>query len=370
MQQHSLVFAWIWYFRQRTLTLIIYPWRKDQLHLESFDYYQKCLMRILSTFKKLLFFMRCRRNLQAMDMVVELPMYGHLCIPVHNGYKTFDLRKNMVIKVFDRDVETKTISAEIEELKKVSLLDFAPSLQEWSIDERWYQEEYVSGDANESSLLRLNTRAFLEKFHHDVLPCLGQLISWQKPMRINAVAYLEEIMRTVESTGLLKSQTMRKENLQIKEFLDAVCTRVSIEENLFVQLVYAHGDFCPANMLNTQSGMKVIDWEGAKYRSVLFDFYSYFFYRSVSGRVSIAQVVTESEEALSSMVSRIAHENQAMAIALQQSENVYRWLYYIERISMLIERKVTDKNLDISDMILRYLDAFNRCEEMQSLSTV
>ena len=49
------------------------------------------------------------------------------------------------------------------------------------------------------------------------------------------------------------------------------------EENRPVFLVLTHGDFCPANMVNTPHGIKIIDWEGVGNRSVLFDVYSYFF---------------------------------------------------------------------------------------------
>jgi len=44
-------------------------------------------------------------------------------------------------------------------------------------------------------------------------------------------------------------------------------------------------------------------------------------------------------------------------------KKVYRWLFYIERVYMLVERNTTDKNLDIMDYILRYIYVFNRYEE-------
>ena len=50
--------------------------------------------------------------------------------------------------------------------------------------------------------------------------------------------------------------------------------------------------------------------------------------------------------------------------SLLSLEKIYRWLYYIELICMLVEREITDSNLDIMDYILRYIEAFNQYEEM------
>jgi hypothetical protein len=54
---------------------------------------------------------------------------------VHQGYKIFDFRKGIVAKVFDRDVNKNSVLKEIERLKIVSQIDFAPSLRRWDIEE-------------------------------------------------------------------------------------------------------------------------------------------------------------------------------------------------------------------------------------------
>jgi len=81
----------------------------------------------------------------------------------------------------------------------------------------------------------------------------------------------------LEQSRLAKQDLSSKDFTTIKSFIDMIVERLRVEGNCPVFLVFTHGDFCPANMLNTQQGIKVIDWEGAGTRSVLFDVYSYFF---------------------------------------------------------------------------------------------
>ena len=46
------------------------------------------------------------------------------------------------------------------------------------------------------------------------------------------------------------------------------------------------------------------------------------------------------------------------------NEKAYRWLFYVERIYMLVERVKYDTKLDVAGNILRYIDVFNKYEEL------
>jgi thiamine kinase-like enzyme len=139
--------------------------------------------------------------------------------------------------------------------------------------------------------------------------------------------------------------------------------RVRGNGNIPVYLVFTHGDFCPANMLKTTRGLKCIDWESAKYRSALFDWYSYFFYRMVSSKHSVEKVASEINEGLPIFISELVMKMPEMAQNLSHFENVYRWVYYVEEVCKGLERERTDKNLNILADILGYIEAFTRYEE-------
>ncbi len=142
--------------------------------------------------------------------------------------------------------------------------------------------------------------------------------------------------------------------------------RLRIEGNCQVYIVFTHGDFCPANMLSTRKGIRIIDWEGSTYRSSLFDFYSYFFYRPVARKIPVNTIVSEINEALPFFISSLAKRAPDISNSLLSLEKTYRRLYYIERICMLVERETTDSNLDVMDYILRYIEVFNQYEEIEN----
>ncbi|GJQ57458.1 MAG: hypothetical protein SCALA701_02590 [Candidatus Scalindua sp.] len=305
-------------------------------------------------------FISYKYKFQKIGSVAELPFYGQICVFVHQGYKIFDIRRGVVTKVFDHGANSSHILREVEQLKLTSQIGFAPSLKRCNIEERWYEEEYVSGSLDDPHK-PLDSEVVLKKFCHDLAQYINHLILFQQPLKKEVGEYVGEI---VEGSKSFKHELTDKEFGIVKKYLDAMVKCLSVEGDLQIYLVFTHGDFCPANMLTTRHGLKIVDWEGAMYRSTLFDFYSYFFYRAVVKDVPVDTIASEICEALPIFVSRLAVKAPDISNSLLQSEKVYRWLYYIERVSMLVERKSTDKNLDIMKFISRYIEVFNGYEEL------
>jgi hypothetical protein len=185
----------------------------------------------------------------------------------------------------------------------------------------------------------------------------------QKPMTNNSIEYINEIMEMIEVSGLSRRESTVREFNKIKSFLDSTAQRLCVEGNYPVQLVFTHGDFCPANMLLTSSGIRIIDWEGATLRSALFDFYSYFFYRPACRKVPISQLAFEINETLPFFISSLAKKAPEVSHDLLHFEKVYRWVYYIEQVCVELKRSMTYTQLNLIDSILRYIDAFNLYEE-------
>jgi aminoglycoside phosphotransferase (APT) family kinase protein len=128
--------------------------------------------------------------------------------------------------------------------------------------------------------------------------------------------------------------------------------------------VFTHGDFCSANILNTKDRIKIIDWEHATYRSALFDFYSYFFYRPYRNKISVHNLFSEINKALPYLISPLSLKSRELSKSISSLERTYRLLYYIERIGMLVEREMTDTNLNIMETITKYIDVFSNYEEI------
>jgi choline/ethanolamine kinase len=363
LQQNILVLAWMLFFIKDSLIPIV---RSDSRiprvrlfikQMRSYLGFVKRNVRCLSTF------WGYKLQILRREGIVELPCYGQICVPIHKGYKIFDFHRGVVIKVFDHHVDSSAIRDEIELLRLVSRLEFASSIKKWSIEEKWYEEEYVNGSLD-SSYKPLDSIALLEKFFNEILWHLTSLMQFQKPISKNSVEYALDMTRALSSKTLPRLASTGAEYQEITSFLDSIVNRLQTEGNFPIFLVFAHGDFVPANMLNTQNGMKIIDWEGAGYRSALFDFYSYFFYRPACREVPVSVLGSEIKKALPMFISRLAENAAEVSSSLKALEKAYRWVFYIELICRLVDREMTDKNLNMMHYIQEYIKAFNFYEEL------
>ncbi|MBE7444980.1 MAG: phosphotransferase [Planctomycetia bacterium] len=170
--------------------------------------------------------------------------------------------------------------------------------------------------------------------------------------------------------GILEKNEFSREKLDLEEalmfnkFVHTTVDRLNAVVDCPVHLVFSHGDFCPANFLSSKDGLKIIDWESAGFRSLLFDFYSYFFHRPVSSNLPIARTVSEINEALSYFISELSLVFPDIADNLLASVETYRNLFYIEQLCRLVKRDLTDKHLSMKDYIFRYIKAFQACEDI------
>ena len=362
LQQNPASFAWLLFCKREDL-LTIQPWLKKNLApwtLPHFRYHWKMAKRSI---RHLVKFVRCWFGLLGNVQTVQLPVYGQFGMAVHKGYKVFNLRSGVVTKVFDPDVSQSSISREIEQLKKVSQITFAPSLTKWDAGERWYQEEYIRSHipiAHRSA----DSVELLKAFYQEAMPCMNSLILFQTPKIKSLKGYLKELIGIPEVRRLSMEELTESRFKKIRAFIDRMDECLRIEGNISLYFVLTHGDFCPANMLKTECGIKCIDWESVGDRSALFDFYSYFFYRIVSKKNSVPKVAKEIKEALPKFVSGLAMNLTEMAHSLSHFQKEYRWMYYVEEVCKGLVRERTDKNLNILEDILRYIEAFTQFEEL------
>ncbi len=363
LQQKLPVLAWMLFFKKDTLLPICRSESKRlslRLLIGSFRGKYRLLRKNLIF---LIIFARYKYQLRRIDSVLHLPFYGQICVPVHKGYKIFDIRRGVVVKVFDSDVATSAINKEIEQLKKISKIDFAPSLKSWNIEERWFEESFYSGSLD-SSHNPMDSETVLTKFCQKLVPYIHTLMLFQPPRSIKALEHVEKTLEILEVSRSSRKEPKFEEFKKIENFLESIVDRLRTEGNCSVFLTMTHGDFCPANMLNTRCGMKVIDWEGVEDRSVLFDLYSYFFYRPVSRKVPVAIVASEINDALPFFLSSVSKKAPEIFDSLSKLGRVYRLVYYVEHISKEVEREMTDKNLNMMESILGYIDVFNSYEDI------
>lgn len=358
LEQPLSFLAWLLFFRVDALSQIhwvyrTYPQNIFYKLLAWIRYKRRDLKKASTIF---LMFVLYKFGFKKAKFTIELPIYGHLCIPVHKGYKIFNLYKKTVTKLFDKDTDRITISKEIALLKVISRIDFAPSLITYNVTEHWYEEEFING--SKEALKNTGSETLLKKFKKDISPCLEYLSAFKSPLIKGLREYTKELSEAFDANKLLEWGFNKKESNYINTFVIKILQALNGLHDRQIFLVYSHGDFCPANMFYTKKGMKIIDWEGAANRSVLFDFYSYFFYRGLSGKVDIHRLSEEINRALQFYKSKLSSKYPDICRSIDESEEIYRWLYYLERLLMLIERKQTDRNLDMSVYISKYISSY------------
>jgi hypothetical protein len=362
LQQNPAVLAWFLYFGNESLRLRSLRLSKRQS---------------INAVKALV---QHQLKLRDRGSVVELPVYGHLCLPVHRGYRVFDFRRRAVIRTFSPEVDTAVVAREIEAVRSASHLDFAPAVRHWSAEERWYEEDFVIG--YQARLIPKEPGAVLRIYRQDVEPCLERMILSQAPCRVGMSEYvrrvLNGIMDALENGRSLGQGVNARKADTVRQFVELVAEQLRLRVSRIhnradrnhprdtdhpndpgAALVFSHGDFSLRNMLMTKDGITVIDWESAGRRSVLFDLYNYFFTESYYGRIA-TNLVSEINEAISSLQSRIRSQAPDIAETLSSLTPVYRRLYYLERILVMLEREMSD---DLLDVILRSIQVFKRYEE-------
>jgi thiamine kinase-like enzyme len=313
---------------------------------------------ILSLVKKLA---QYRAHLPDDGSVLELPIRANLCLQVHNGYKVFNLQRNAVVKVFSPEIDPETVSGEIERAQNVGRYSFAPSIRQWSVEERWYEEDYVNGYQAKFS----DWKTFLRTFQQWLAPIVESMILTCQSKVVDTLEY------SCEKKNILAGKKNKLSNNRldadkvgmIRDFVDSMIERLRTAGHRQIHLVFSHGDFSPKHVLITDHGGVAIDWETAGHRSPLFDLHNAFF-QQLWLKHATPGIVGELNSAISSLQSRLTLSAPDMAklLPLLSSAEFYRQLYYIERVCRIVE--VHEMNDRMIDNILRWINAFNRYEKI------
>ena len=363
LQQSPIILFWILFFKKDPLRTTTWQ-ESSSFSIRSFIGGIRHRCRI---FRKrvyiLIKFIEYKYQLRTRGKVVSLPFSGQICLQVHNGFKVFDLRNGVVIKAFDSDVESPAIEKEVNMLRNISAIPFAPSIRRWNVEEKWYEEGYADG-AMDTLLKPLDSQNLLRKFQRQLIPRLKSIVLFQEPKEVNAAEYSKELVLNLYDKVFKRGDLRKGESKNIHTFIWAIGEKLQNEGPYLVQLVFTHGDFCPANMLSVKGGLFVVDWESATYRSALFDFYSYFFHRPAIRGIPIVNVVYEIQKGLPMLITSLKQQIPGVSESILKMEKIYRWLFYLELISRLAERELNDKKLDIYSYVVSYINAFEKYEKV------
>jgi hypothetical protein len=296
-----------------------------------------------------------RKRLRSVDSVIELPIFGHLCLAVRNGYKVFDFDRQCVTKVFVADTGPTVVENEIETVRRVAEYEFAPSVIAWNVEERWYREEFVDGYTAKQE---------------DLVPVLQSLMLAEPARKVDAMEYLQTRRQVLHSPGnqLCDRQLDNESVDRVRTFVDTVIERLNGVADPSIYLVLSHGDFSARHVLESDHGLVIVDWEAVGQRSALFDLHDSFFQRIVQhgGHSVFAEGLGVAiDQLIVRVMAKVAMENSELALSLKAAE-LYRLVYYVESITWFVgpSKRITSRGLS---KLVRMVDAYQRFENEQGM---
>jgi len=277
--------------------------------------------------------------------VVSFPFPGHMILRVHGGYRIFNFSREIVTKVIETKSNFLKEMNEVERILITRQFNFAPKIFNWDQEQEWYEEELVNGTIGYQNL-QCNSSALLNMFKQDIAPCLVKMILLKTPSNTTVGAITKNCNQIWQnSRSNFKGLDISAID-SIGDFFSDIIAKLSESAEQPVYRNITHGDFSLPNMLNTKKGLIVIDWESIAYRSALFDFYNFFLTELYYNRTS-TNFIRETREAIVYIKEKLNAKNLEVANHLVALADVYRLLYYVERICMLIERGINKKILEV-----------------------
>jgi len=282
---------------------------------------------------------RDRLGLLNASELVELPAFGHVGLQVHGGCKLFDFERREVVKVFTPETSSQDAVVEISASKQASEVPSAPRFIAEDPDLAWYREEFICGMHATDGGFR--SGAEILDFYPDVEKCLLDLVACSPPRRIAANIHFERLadltFRSHWLSAGLDAQKIEEISEYVRQLRDWLANQAATEE---LQLVLTHGDFSLVNAISTDGGLRFIDWEGIAPGGLYSDVFNFVFVERYYDRAS-----DNFRNEMSEFIRGYRKASQERFPELREAAETdlvfARRQYYLERLSLLLNRKVS-----------------------------
>lgn len=289
--------------------------------------------------------------------LLRIPVDGTWCKRVRGGFKVFDVKRRIVTKVYKPGTNKHLIQKQIELFTRVGLLEFAPDLKGWNIDEGWYGEEFVEGLSGHELVLKDYPKTTMDRYFSIIEPIIERLIFTDSPVSQCAFDYLEKVNNSFSIAFNKTENIYDAELLQFVKDMTLNCKEHIGGKKIEIFLVFSHGDFHQFNMFRNGRSLKLIDWEGSQRLSLLFDFYNFFFSQLYLDNTTL-DCPSFIEQGISKLSQNIALKNVDLSRNLVENSDLYRFIYYIERIHTFLTTFKLN-NLEIK----KWTDSFKKFEK-------
>ena len=297
-----------------------------------------------------------RLNLSRTENAIELPVFGNVGMRVHCGYKLFDLGLGEVVKVFAGEATPKEAETEISASRQAAKVSAAPRFLTQDAELGWYREEYIRGTHATDPAFR--TDKTLDELYVGAERCLLQLIGSESTRSVDTSAHLTALADDGwrENWSDQSGESVERFAGYVDDLRDWLGEK--LEDVPQLQLVLTHGDFSLVNAIDTNSGLRFIDWEGIAFGNVYSDILNFLFAEKYYDRivsdfaVDVSRLIERFRDAVDE-----AHPDLAAATGLEPA--TARRLYYLERMHLMLRRKVTDNLCSVTNKSVDMFEAFD-----------
>jgi len=282
-----------------------------------------------------------RDRLRLLDSrnIVSIPAFGHVGMQVHRGCKLFDFDRQEVTKVFGPDSDSRNALAEIAASKQASAIAAAPGFVAEDPDIAWYREEYICGIHATDAEFRAGID--IPELYPAVEKCLLDLVACEPPVRTDAGTHIDRLADSSFRNRWLDAGQDAGKVDEISGFVEELRewlgTRIKHDQ---LDLVLTHGDFSLVNAISTNAGLRFIDWEGIAPGGIFSDIFNFLFVERYYGRAS-ANFLEDMFKFVETYRETIRARYPELREAAEFDLTVARRQYYLERISLLLDREIS-----------------------------
>jgi hypothetical protein len=286
-----------------------------------------------------------RFGLLGSGRVIELPAFGHVGIAVHRGYKVFDFEQRHVTKIFEPGTDPEVARLEIRASRHASDIAAAPKFIAEDPGHAWYREEYICGVHATDAEVRDGVD--VHEYYPAVEDCLLDLIACRPPRHVDTVAHIDEYADTSFRDRWVAAGHDAGQVGEIATYIENLGNWLRKQPKPDrLQLVLTHGDFSLVNAIDTDEGLRFIDWEGVTFGGLYTDLIHFLFAERYYQRIG-----ENFTDELAAFVGRYRDAALKRFPELRDAADLdltfARRLYYLERLGLMVKRSVSSHHCNV-----------------------
>jgi hypothetical protein len=252
-----------------------------------------------------------------------------------------------VTKVFAADVPEELRRREIEGVKLAGGCGRSLRLLDFDVGHACYTEEFWPAEPVAAPVRGSTTGAehdFLASEYGALSTALAELVFVAEPRRVGAGDHLRSLLADT-SAWLDRARVADPESAGIVERYIAGSVAL-LDAGAEIVTTFSHGDCSLLNVIRNGGEWRLIDWEDARARAALTDFYSLYTTEYYYGREH-AELTAWARAGLDLFLKQVARVDQQLAAELADYGSRYRAWAHLERLRMLMSRGAEQKRIAV-----------------------